>query len=100
MADQVEHNGKQIPYYWNDHEVHKVAEKASNALFDLQNSIQKTYSTEEYKDDERWREVYNLRCKVGSIEHNVQHFLGYKDGWFHPSNLEGVVTSQNLGVIT
>lgn len=90
MADQimhtVVHEGKEKPLYWHEHEVHKAAEKAANALFDLQNLIQKVLSTDTEKDDYFWREVYRVRCDIGKIEHAAKLRLGYKDGLFSPAN--------------
>ena len=61
------------PKYWRDTQTHKLAQAASNALFDLHHYMHAL-------GEEDWREVYGWRCKLGQIEQRLSFRAGYKDG--------------------
>lgn len=56
------------PKYWRDTQVHKLAQAASSALFDIHRDLKDVWQ------DEDWREVYGLRCTLGKVEqHKDKH---------------------------
>ena len=62
------------PYYWTNHECHKLADKVDCALSELQKWV------ERYGYEDQWREVYSMRIQTAAIESNFKRKLDYKDG--------------------